>query len=76
MVKIGWMVLEKNILKVVNVFSISHYYLSLEKGVVLRLNKSISPEDVYQKEWLTTCWTANIKIDKSNLFITNNSCYI
>ena len=55
LVEIGPVVLKKKIfLNFVNVFSQFHYYLPLEKGGALHLNKleSPSPKDALCKIWL------------------------
>ena len=54
LVKIGPVVLEKNILKVVNLFLLIPNYLPLGKGVALHLHKleSPSPRDILYQVWL------------------------
>ena len=54
LVKIGPVVLEKNILKVVNLFSLIPNYLPFGKGVALHLHKleSPSPRDILYQVWL------------------------
>ena len=53
-VEIGRQVLERKILKFVNVFSLFHYYLPLEKGRALHLKKHElpSPKDTLCQVWL------------------------
>ena len=52
--EIGPVILEEEIFKSVNVFSLFRYYLTLEKGRALHLNKlkSPSPKDALCKVWL------------------------
>ena len=53
-VEIGRQVLERKIFKLVNVFSLFHYYLPLEKGMALYLNKHElpSPKDTLCQVWM------------------------
>ena len=53
-VEIGPVVLEEKISKFVNVFSLFRYYLPLEKGVVLYINKleRTSPKNILSQVWL------------------------
>ena len=54
LVEIGPAILENKILKFVNVFSLFRYYLPLEKGVALHLNKFefLLPKDDLCQVWL------------------------
>ena len=54
LVENGSVVLEKKIFDFVNVFSLFHYYLPLEKGGALHLNKNKSPSrrDALCQVWL------------------------
>ena len=54
LVEIGSVVLKKKIFRFVNVFPLFPYYLPLEKGVALRLNKLESPsrKDALCQVWL------------------------
>ena len=53
-VEIGRQVLERKIFKLVNVFSLFHYYLPLEKGMALYLNKHELPslKDTLCQVWM------------------------
>ena len=54
LIEISTVVLEKQIFKFVNIFSLFCYYLALEKSVVGHLNKleSPSPKDTLYQAWL------------------------
>ena len=80
LVEIGPVVLEKKILKFVNVFSLYHNYLPLKKGSELHLNKLKFhlPKDALYQVWLKLAqWlrSDNYKIekyiDKSFFFLQN-----
>jgi hypothetical protein len=59
LIEFGQLVLEKKFLKNFNVFSLFRYYLPLEKGYPLRLNKLESPlpkNDLYQVRLKLAQW--------------------